>query len=556
MYTSDTLSFQKRLSFIENIRWKLKVSSIKKRSLITGIAGQDGSHLAEFLLEKDYEVYGIIRRNSVIQNQNWRLHNVWDKIKNNLYYADITDFASLLRVIKLVRPDEIYNLAAQSHVRISFDEPLYTVETIVQGTLNLLEIIRLEFPNIKMYQASSSEMFGNNIDSDGFQRETTQMNPVSPYGCFPAETKILFNDITIKKVGKNKVEGKLRNKSIENIKIGDEVLSYNTKTGIKEYKKVLSVMERNSNELYLIKFSNGNFIECTEEHPIYIHNSGWVKAKDVSVGDKAIQYKYSGLNSRCNIDKNYNEIYGNDTSETIKQKKSDKMKIARDYKDDENTVIKKYKENTKVVSVVSVEKKEKECKVYNFEVEDNNNYFAYGILVHNCAKLFGYNIVRNYRHSYNLFLSNGILFNHESPRRGINFVTNKIVKGAIDIKNGKSNVLKLGNLNACRDWGHAKDYVEAMWLMLQHDSPDDFVCATGISHSVKNVVEYVFDKLGMDYRKYVEKDPIYYRPEELNVLKGDPTKIQKELKWKHKYTFETMLDEMMEYWLNRSENGE
>ena len=323
---------------------------MKKKSLILGISGQDGSFLAEFLLEKGYEVYGIIRRNSVAENQSSRLMNVWDKIQDKLFYADITDFASLLRVINIVKPDEIYNLAAQSHVRISFDEPIYTTETIVLGTLNLLEIIRLQYPNIKMYQASSSEIFGNNIDSDGFQRETTKMNPVSPYGC---------------------------------------------------------------------------------------------------------------------------------------------------------------------------------------------------------SKLFGYNIIRNYRHSYDLFLSNGILFNHESHRRGLNFVTNKVVKSAVDIKNGKLKTLKLGNLNACRDWGHAKDYVKAMWLILQHDKPDDFVCSTGISHSVNDLVKYVFCSLDLDYTKYIEKDMRYYRPEELDVLKGDSTKIQKTLGWKHEYTFETMLDEMIEYWMKK-----
>ena len=323
---------------------------MKRKCLIAGIGGQDGSFLAEFLLEKDYEVYGIVRRSSVAENQTSRLINIWDKIKDNLFYADITDFASLLRVINIVKPDEIYNLAAQSHVRISFDEPIYTTETIVQGTLNLLEIIRLEHPHIKLYNAASSEMFGNNIDADGFQRETTPMNPVSPYGC---------------------------------------------------------------------------------------------------------------------------------------------------------------------------------------------------------AKTYSYNIVRNYRHSYGLFLSNGILFNHESTRRGLNFVTNKVVKAAVEIILNKRDTLPLGNLDAARDWGHAKDYVKAMWMMLQHDKPDDFVCATGTSHTVRELVEYVFKSLGTDYKKYVTIDERYYRPEELNVLKGDSTKIQRELGWKRDYNFTTMLDEMARYWLEK-----
>ena len=320
-----------------------------KKALITGINGQDGSYLSEFLLEKGYEVHGILKRNSVAENQTARLNGTYDKIQDNLYYADMTDMASLVRVLQEVEPDEIYHLAAQSHVRISFDQPIYTTQAVAVGTMNLLEAIRLVCPKAKMYQASSSEMFGNNIDDDGFQRETTSLDPVSPYGC---------------------------------------------------------------------------------------------------------------------------------------------------------------------------------------------------------AKVFGYNLVRNYRNSYGLFLSNGILFNHESPRRGTNFVTNKVVKEAVKIKKGLSRSLKLGNLDSSRDWGHAKDYVKCMWLILQHDEPDDFVCSTGVSHTVKDLVEYVFDKLDLDWKQYVSQDKKYLRPEELDVLKGDCSKAKKLLGWKHNYTFETMLDEMIDYWKN------
>ena len=164
-----------------------------------------------------------------------------------------------------------------------------------------------------------------------------------------------------------------------------------------------------------------------------------------------------------------------------------------------------------------------------------------------CSKVFGYNLLRNYRNSYNLFLSNGILFNHESPRRGTNFVTNKVVKEAVKIKNGLSNELMLGNLKATRDWGHSKDYVNCMWLILQHDTPDDFVCSTGISHSVKDLCDYVFTKLDLDYRDYVGIDEKYFRPEELDDLKGDCTKAKEVLGWEHEYTFESMLDEMIGY---------
>ena len=165
-----------------------------------------------------------------------------------------------------------------------------------------------------------------------------------------------------------------------------------------------------------------------------------------------------------------------------------------------------------------------------------------------CAKVYGYNICRNYRNAYGMFISNGILFNHESPRRGTNFVTNKVVKEAVKIKLGKSKELKLGNLNASRDWGHAEDYVYAMWLMMQHDKPDDFVCSTGISHTVKDLVKYVFNKLDLNWEKYVKVDPKYYRSEELEFLKGDCSKAKQILGWKHTYTFESMLDEMIKYW--------
>jgi GDPmannose 4,6-dehydratase len=317
-----------------------------RKCLIFGINGQDGSYLSELLLDKGYEVHGTLKRNSVSENQTSRLNNVYDKLK--LHYADLTDLASLIRVIQESQPDEIYNLAAQSHVRISFDQPIYTANVTGLGTLNILESVKLIKPDIKIYQASSSEMFGNSIDPDGYQRETTPMNPVSPYGC---------------------------------------------------------------------------------------------------------------------------------------------------------------------------------------------------------AKVFSYNICRNYRNSYGMKIWNGILFNHESPRRGTNFVTNKVVKEAVKIKLGLSNELKLGNLDATRDWGHAKDYVEAMWLMLQDDTPDDYVCATGISHSVKELCDYTFSKLGLDYRQYVKQDQKHFRPEELHDLKGDSSKLRNKLGWKPKYTFESMIDEMIKYWL-------
>mgnify|MGYP005820457839 FL=1 len=163
-----------------------------------------------------------------------------------------------------------------------------------------------------------------------------------------------------------------------------------------------------------------------------------------------------------------------------------------------------------------------------------------------CAKVFAYNIARNYRHSYDMFISNGILFNHESPRRGSNFVTSKVVKGACAIKMGEQKELRMGNLDASRDWGHAKDYVEGMWMILQHNHADDFTCATGISHTVRDLCRYTFDTLDMNYEDYVVLDEKYLRPEELEDLKGDSTKLREELGWKPKYSFEIMINEMID----------
>lgn len=312
-----------------------------KTALITGINGQDGSYLAELLLSKGYEVWGTIRRNSSPEYNTTRVDHIFSRV--NLVYADLTDMSSLVSVLQKAKPDEVYNLAAQSHVRVSFDAPIYTAEATGLGTLNLLEAIRLTCPKARVYQASSSEMFGNNIDEDGFQRETTPMAPVSPYGC---------------------------------------------------------------------------------------------------------------------------------------------------------------------------------------------------------AKVFSYNICNNYRNSYDMHISNGILFNHESPRRGINFVTNKVVNGAVDIHRGRAKKLVLGNLAASRDWGHAKDYVKAMWLMLQQDEPDNYVCATGETHTVQELVDYTFAALGLP-TDLVETSQKFERPEELHLLKGDATKLRTKLGWEPEYTFEDMLDEML-----------
>jgi len=322
-----------------------------KRALIFGIAGQDGSYLAEYLLDNGYDVHGMVRRNSISEHQASRLDHL-DKV--HTYYGDLLDAGSVDRLIQEVEPHEIYNLGAQSHVRISFDIPELTIQINALGTFRILEAIRKYAPEARFYQASSSEMFGNSIDEDKFQRETTLMVPVSPYGC---------------------------------------------------------------------------------------------------------------------------------------------------------------------------------------------------------AKLFAYTLTRHYRRCYGLFVCNGILFNHESPRRGSNFVTTKIVKAAAQIHAGKADKIVLGNMDSCRDWGHAKDYVKAMHLILNHTEPDDFVVSTMEAHSVRDFCKIAFGMLDMNYEDYLEQDPKYMRPEELNFLRGDSTKIRETLGWKPEYSFEELVHEMVSFWVDHYKGG-
>ena len=324
---------------------------MKKKAFITGIGGQDGSYLAEYLVELGYEVHGIVRRNSTPENQDLRLSQIEDKITT--YYGDLLDQGGIEKLLDTIQPDEIYNMAAQSHVRISFDIPQFTVQTNALGVLNMLEAYRRACPKAKFYQASSSEMFGLSVEDDNFQRETTVMNPVSPYGC---------------------------------------------------------------------------------------------------------------------------------------------------------------------------------------------------------SKVFGYNIVRNYRRAYKLHATNGILFNHESPRRGSNFVTNKVAKAAAKIKLGLQDKLELGNMDSYRDWGHSYDYVRAMHLMMQHDKPGDWVVSTMETHSVREMCDVVFSHLGLNYKDYITQNPKFMRPEELPYLRGDSTKIRTELGWKPTYTFKDMMEEMVDHWLKIYKN--
>lgn len=330
-----------------------------KVALITGITGQDGSYLAELLFSKGYEVHGIIRRASSINTD--RIDHIYEKL--HLHYGDLTDATNIVRIIQKVQPDEIYNLGAQSHVKVSFEMPEYTADVDAMGTLRILEAVRiLGMENkVRIYQASTSELYG--LVQETPQKETTPFYPRSPYGC---------------------------------------------------------------------------------------------------------------------------------------------------------------------------------------------------------AKIYAYWITKNYREAYGMYACTGILFNHESPRRGETFVTRKIVRGLKSISEGSQNVLYLGNLNALRDWGHAKDYVEAMWLMLQQKNPDDYVIATGKQYSVRQFVEKAAPYFGYDIEWYgkgddeigidkktkktiVSVNSKYYRPSEVETLLGDPTKAKSELGWEPKITFDQLVKEMCEY---------
>lgn len=318
-----------------------------KRALIAGITGQDGSYLAELLLEKGYEVHGIIRRSSSFNTS--RIDHLYRDphdvgVRLRLHYGDLTDSGSLRSILERVQPDEVYNLAAQSHVRVSFEQPEYTAEVTAVGSLRLLEAVRQVGRHMRYYQAGSSEMYGQAAEVP--QTETTPFHPRSPYGC---------------------------------------------------------------------------------------------------------------------------------------------------------------------------------------------------------AKVFAHFQAVNYREAYGMFICNGILFNHESPRRGETFVTRKITRAAGRIRVGAQQRLYLGNLGARRDWGYAPDYVRAMWLMLQRDEPDDYVIATGESHSVEQFLQLAFARLDLDWREHVEVDPQYFRPAEVELLVGDASKARSVLGWQPLVGFDQVVDIMVQH---------
>ena len=312
-----------------------------KTAFITGVSGQDGSYLAELLLGKGYSVHGIIRRSSTINTG--RLDHIYENPNFTLHYGDITDGSGLAKLLRKTEPHEVYNLAAQSHVRVSFDCPEYTADVDATGTVRLLEAVRAVNPEIRYYQASSSEMFG--LVQENPQKETTPFYPRSPYGC---------------------------------------------------------------------------------------------------------------------------------------------------------------------------------------------------------AKVFSFYFTKNYREAYGLHANNGILFNHESPRRGETFVTRKITRAVARIKAGQQKELRLGNLDAKRDWGFAKDFVEAMWLMLQQDKPDDYVIATGETYSVRDFLNVAFGYLNLSWQDYVIVDPKYFRPTEVDLLLGDASKAERQLGWKPKTKFSDLVKLMVD----------
>lgn len=319
---------------------------MKKKAFLSCATGQDARNLIDYLLSMDYEIHAMLRRNSVAENQDTRVAHLVDKI--HTYYGDLTDVNVIEKLMREIQPDEIYHLAAMSHVKVSGEIPSYTIQANGLGTLNMLESYKNNCPKARFYFAASSECFGLSVDADNFQRESTMMNPVSIYGC---------------------------------------------------------------------------------------------------------------------------------------------------------------------------------------------------------SKVLGYNLTRHYRRAYGLHAVCGILFNHCGEHRSSAFAEMKIAKAAVRIKFGMQDTLEMGNLDAYRDFGNSKDYVRAMHLIVNHDTPDDFVVATGETHSIRDICKFIFEALDMDYQQYVVINPKYFRPEELPYLRGDSSKIRQTLGWKPEHTFEETMQEMINFQL-------
>lgn len=711
----------------------------KKIALLTGANSQDSSFLAEFLIEKGYEVHGTVRRSSVPESQTSRIQNIFDKGLIKLHYMDLTDPISIDSVISKIQPDELYHLAAQSHVQISFELPKYTLDTNAGGTLSVLEAVRKFSPHTKTYIASTSEMFGNNIDSDGFQRETTPMIPVSPYGCSKLYAHnichnyrnsynmficsgVLFNHECVSEkttvIVRNKSNGiisikrlcdikkalkKGKNKQqwiISDLEVWDgndfvdlrcitvtrrpkkekdfQCRIINTRHGIVETTNHHNLLDNNSkkiknrdikkgtNLLHKNFPTNTNKCVVSEDEALflgimtgdgYVNNRKariinnnkdilkttallWIRVSGGSVS-KTHSYKgvgnygtttYIDLNGNSNYSKLLrNEIYSIDgfkkipdrilnSSQEIQKKFLEGYNLADGLKKNSCTYkFKNFKTNSVLLAhgLLFLVKNCLSTQDYNITFEEDEKYYGYysiNLLTPNYnadfkiqkiqkikeAVLAGHkrddigkelkttkSTIRKILNNEEVFKKHPLLKNKEevkkivchrdqpewvcdietssgkfmagvgnivisnSPRRGINFVTNKVVLEAVKIKLGLSSELTLGNLQSKRDWGHAKDFTKGMFLMLQQPKPNDYVLATGINHSVQELVEYVFGKLDLNWKKYVKTDKKYERPEELWVLKGDSSKAQNELGWTFEYTFESMMDEMIQHWMEK-----
>lgn len=515
--------------------------------LITGVTGQSGSYLADMLVDRGYFVVGLKRRTSLINTE--RVDHLYDHPDFVLEYGNLSDPHSLWRVLTKYKPAYIFNAGAQSHVRVSFDLPEETFDVVANGTLRLLNVMKEVLPESRLVQFSSSEMFGDVGEVP--QNENTRMNPASPYACFPGDVKIVAKQNQKSRTGKNRKTTGL--KAIKDINIGDLVLSFNEKTSDKEWKPVTNTFKRKTNTLLQVKCSNNNRLSCTPEHPFFVPDKGWIEAQKLEVGDKIIQYKYPGLNFRCNKGRKLKDLYGEDVAEYMHRCRSEGLKNA--WKDPNNTKLENFHYNPGI-DIVYIEEINKEefdspIDVYNFEVEGNNNYFAYGLLVHNCAKLASYNLCRNYRASYDMFISNAILFNTESPRRGETFVTKKISNAIARIKLGKQDYVELGNLDALRDWSYCPDSMDAVLnMIINHHKPDDFVVASGEQHSVQEYLEETCKVAGMtdkDPQSFVKLSERLLRPQEVPTLLGDYSKAHKELQWAPRTSFDELVKLMYEH---------
>jgi GDPmannose 4,6-dehydratase len=680
----------------------------KKIALITGITGQDGSYLAELLLEKDYEVHGIVRRSSLINTH--RIDHIYDKI--NLHYGDLTDSTNLVRVIQQVQPDEIYNLGAESHVKVSFEMPEYTGQVDALGTLRILEAVRLLGLENKtrIYQASTSEMYG--LVQEIPQTETTPFYPRSPYGvaklygywivknyresygmyacsgilfnheCFDSNTPLIIrkNDMVdvcyirslLPERSNIDKENSVISKSVDNLEVwnGSRFVQVKTIT-----RRKLNTLDADNRYKTNYNTRNGN-VKVTPNHKLITESFNKKEARDIDIGENLKHGQFPKIDSSVNLTVEEAELYGmlvgdgyvsghsirlsnNDVdlrkrfldlcksvfgyysySESLGNKTeyghSDSISIFGISKNKKLSIVDEiYDSRTKhkkvPMRIINAPKNIKEafmngyyacdglkkdkCKYKYKSIKTNSPVLAQGLLVlMNDISGQSYNInvfSQNSREYYQInfhsddenkkgshlmknavelkkntvvdneqkcfvydietdcgYLNAGVgtLVVGNSPRRGETFVTRKITQGLSRISTGQQDILYLGNLNAKRDWGHAKDFVEAMWLMLQQDEPDDYVIATGEQYSVKEFVEAAapyfgmkiewmgegLNEVGFDWntkKPIIKVDSKYFRPAEVETLLGDATKAKQKLGWEPKISFEQLVEDMCIYGL-------